>query len=314
MPWANLDVLSRHVADALGVHVIGGDAGGEADGGEDGELARGIQPVHICGGVGLGVPQALGLGEDLLVAQALGSHAGEDVVGGAVHDAGDGEHGVSGQVVLEGSHDGDAAAAGRLAAQLDAGARRRPGEFGHVASEQGLVGRDNVLAMGEGLLEDFGRGMLPADDLDNDIDGGVGDDFAPIARELLVRNPERAGAPGVETAGARDAQVDPVCRPIAIGMALDQAEDAAAHGAKPDESYVHGARRLFHGCSSRPRRNGSEGWLLVIGSILPARAGRRLFHGCSSRPRRNGSEGWLLVIGSILPARAGGVWEASYTL
>ena len=85
------DVLGADGTDALLVDVVGGHAGAKADGGEDGRLAGGIEAVDVGGRVGLGIALGLGVGEHVGVIGALGVHARQDVVGGAVEDAGDGE-------------------------------------------------------------------------------------------------------------------------------------------------------------------------------------------------------------------------------
>ena len=40
-----------------------------------------------------------------------------------------------------------------------------------------------MLAVLEGSGEDLGCGMLAANQLDDDVDGGVGDDIVPVARK-----------------------------------------------------------------------------------------------------------------------------------
>lgn len=52
------DVLGADGADTLLVHIIGGNAGAKADGGEDGRLAGGIEAVDVGGRVGLGIALA----------------------------------------------------------------------------------------------------------------------------------------------------------------------------------------------------------------------------------------------------------------
>ena len=222
----------------------------EGDGGEDGELGGRIVAVDVGGGVGLGVAQALRVGEHLLEAQALRVHARKNVVRGPVHDAGDGEGVVADERVLERVDDGDAAGAGGLAADLDAGARRLPRERGDVAPEERLVGGDDVLAVCDGVLEDLGRGMVAADELDHDIDGGVGGDLAPIGGEGVRRKPQGVCALRVARAGFPHAHVDAVGREVVVVVLGDQADDAAAHRAESDDADLHGPGALLHGGSN----------------------------------------------------------------
>ena len=114
------DVLGADGTDTLLVHIVGGNAGAKADGSEDRRLAGGVEAVDVGGRVGLGIALSLCVGEHVGVIGALGVHARQDVVGGAVKDAGNGQDLVAHQVVLKRAHDGDAAAAAGLALNLHA--------------------------------------------------------------------------------------------------------------------------------------------------------------------------------------------------
>ena len=59
-----------------------------------------------------------------------------------------------------------------------------------------------MLAVLEGSGEDFGRGVFAADQLDDDIDGGVGDDVVPVARKCLALNAGGLGLLPGKRAGA----------------------------------------------------------------------------------------------------------------
>ena len=240
------DVLGADGADTLLVHIIGGNAGAKADGGEDGRLAGGIEAVDVGGRVGLGIALSLGVGEHVSVIGALGVHARQDVVGGAVENASDGQDLVAHQVVLERAHDGDAAAAAGLALNLHAARARLLGERLDVTAQQGLVGRDDVLAVLEGSGEDLGCGMLAANQLDDDVDGGVGDDIVPVARKGLALNACRLGLLPSKRAGAGQLKVDAVGCQVLIVVALDQTGHAAADGSQTDQTDVHGAQGFAH--------------------------------------------------------------------
>lgn len=156
------NVFGADGTDTLLVDIVGGHAGAKADGSEDCRLAGGVEAVDVGGRVGLGIALCLGVGEHVSVIGALGVHARQDVVGGAVENASDGQDLVAHQVVLERAHDGDAAAAAGLALNLHAARARLLGERLDMTAQQGLVGRDDVLAILEGGGEDFGRGVLAA--------------------------------------------------------------------------------------------------------------------------------------------------------
>src|SRR5690606_6658361 len=92
-----LEVGRGHLGDALPVDVVGGGAGVEGDRGQDGGLGGGVVTLDVGGGVGLGVAQRAGVGQGRGVIGSGGGHLGQDVVGGAVDDAGHSQHGVTGQ-------------------------------------------------------------------------------------------------------------------------------------------------------------------------------------------------------------------------
>ena len=240
------DVLGADGTDTLLVDVVGGHAGAKADGGEDGRFAGGIEAVDVGGRIGLGVALGLGVGEHVGVIGALGVHARQDVVGGAVEDAGDGQDLVAHQVVLERADDGDTAAAAGLALDLHAALARLLGERLDVAAEQCLVGGDDVLAVLKGRGENLGRGVLAADQLDDDVDGGVGNDVVPVVRKGLALNTGCFGLLPGKRAGAGQLKVDAVGGQVLIVVALDQTSHAAADGSQTDQADVHGAQGFAH--------------------------------------------------------------------
>ena len=148
--------------------------------------------------------------------------------------------------MLERAHDGDAAAAAGLALNLHAACARLLGERLDMTAQQGLVGRDDVLAVLEGGGKDLGCGMLAADQLDDDVDGGVGDDVVPVTRKGVALNACRLGLLPSKRAGAGQLKVDAVGCQVLIVVALDQTGHAAADGSQTDEANVHGAQGFAH--------------------------------------------------------------------
>ena len=143
--------------------------------------------------------------------------------------------------MLECADNGDAATAAGLALNLHAARTRLLGKRLDVTAQQGLVGRDDVLAVLKGGGEDLGRGVLAADEFDDDIDGGVGDDVVPVTREGLALNACRLGL----LPGKRAARVSLRSMRRLPGThrgALDQTGHAAADGSQADQTDVHGAQ------------------------------------------------------------------------
>ena len=61
------DIGGRDRPDALVVDVAGHHRGAEREGGHDGHLGARVVPLDVGGGIALGVAQALGLGQRLLI-------------------------------------------------------------------------------------------------------------------------------------------------------------------------------------------------------------------------------------------------------
>ena len=241
----HLDIGGGDVADALHEHVVGGDTRLEADRRENGDFGGGVEAVDVGGGVGFGVACGLRGGQNLVEGEAFVLHAGEDVVRGAVHDARDGEDIVADQVVFERVDDGDAAGRCGFTANLHALFGREGREMLDVAAKEGLVCRYDMLAVLEGLLEDFGRRMLAADELDDDMDIGVVHDVAPVGGEDTLGKADALGFRLVAAACALDHQVDSVVLEVFVVVLQDETGDAAADGAEADEAEVHALHTLY---------------------------------------------------------------------
>ncbi len=111
---------------------------------EDRGLLRGVVSLDIRRRIGLGIAQALGVGEHLGEVGALGVHAVEDVVRGAVHDAHDASHAVTREGVTERTDDRDRPGRGGLVIDGCSDLVGRVVDLRAVGCEQGLVGRDDI--------------------------------------------------------------------------------------------------------------------------------------------------------------------------
>ncbi len=169
------EILRGDRRDALDEHRLRIDLGAEGDAREDRELLGGVEALDVEGRIGLGIAEALGILETVGERQLLLLHAGEDVVAGAVEDAVDAREGIAGEPLAQRLHDRDRAADRRLEIERDAvllGERR---ELEAVLGEQRLVGGDDRFASRQrGLDRALRRIALPAHQLDEDVDLGVG--------------------------------------------------------------------------------------------------------------------------------------------
>ena len=108
-------------------------------------LAPASRPSTSAAGSGLGVSQALGLAQGLVVGGTRLGHLGEDVVGGAVDDAHHPLDRLAHQRLPQGSDEGHRPAHRRLEQQVDAGRVGGGEQLGPVVGQQFLVGRDHRL-------------------------------------------------------------------------------------------------------------------------------------------------------------------------
>ena len=83
------DVVQRDVLDALDRDMFVVRPRAERDGREDRELMRGVEAADVHGGIGLGVTKALRVGEHVLERAARRFHLRQQIVAGAVEDAGE---------------------------------------------------------------------------------------------------------------------------------------------------------------------------------------------------------------------------------
>ena len=181
------DVGRADAADALAVDVGVDDVRPEREGGQDGGLGGGVVPLDVGRGVALGQAELLRLAQHVVVAVALLLHAGEDVVGRAVHDPHHAEDLLARQRLAQRPDDRDGAGHRRLVEQVDPGGRRHLGQLGAGGGQQRLVARDDRLAVAQGGLDQLVRRVQAPDQLDHDVDvvarderGGVGADEARV--------------------------------------------------------------------------------------------------------------------------------------
>src|SRR4029079_4327305 len=79
--------------------------------------------------------------------------------------------------------DRDAAADGAFEREVHAALNREVHEARSVLGEQELVGRDHALPGLDRALDEAARGILAAHDLDDQIDGRIGDDLFRRGRQ-----------------------------------------------------------------------------------------------------------------------------------
>ena len=236
-----------------------GDVHAVGHGHEDGQFVGRVDALDVVARIGLGEPQPLRFLEHLGERDALVGHAGEDIVGRAVHDAHDRQDAVGHQPLLEGLDHRDAAADAGLEPDLHALGGRGCEDVAALLGEQRLVGGDHVLAGLDGL-ENKGLGRLDAaDQLDDDVDVRITDQGPGVPGERNVAEPFRQRT-GTVVGDTRQLDGHPGTLDQPLLLRQQHFRQALAHRAKTDYAYpdlVHQllspAEKKLENCS-RPAR------------------------------------------------------------
>ncbi len=245
-------VYRRNATDALGVHLVHGDARIEGDGGQDGDLRGGVQAVNIGRGVGFGIALGLGFCQHLFVGHLVFVHAGEHVVGGAVHDAHDGIDAVGDKRMLQRVDDGDGAADAGLEGDFQAVGLGQAHDLFASGSHQRLVSRNHGLAVLQRAHDDVLGNAGAADKLDYQVYLGVADNLVEVGGED-VRQAVRLGNIGAAGAHAHQLQVD---AEVAHEIALVVLQDVKASATNRARSNQANLDRHTH--SFPPNRGANE--------------------------------------------------------
>ena len=104
-----------------------------------------------------------------------------------------------------------------------------------MTAQQGLVGRDDVLAVLEGGGEYLGCGMLAADQLDDDVDGGVVDDGHGVVRQHALGELHAAVGRHVEVRHLAQDDVDAGALGQGAAVVEEAGGNAGADGAEAQD-------------------------------------------------------------------------------
>ena len=158
-----IHIHALQATDAVGGNGSAIHVAAEGQGGQDRDLVGRVKTVYIRCRIGFGVAQLLGIIEHRVIGGPLLSHAGEDVVRGAVDDAANAVDAVAPQGLLQRLNDGNAATNGGLDQHVHPGGGRGFSDFLTVARDHGLVGGHHGFA-GCNCLENQAAGRLQATD------------------------------------------------------------------------------------------------------------------------------------------------------
>ena len=155
--------------------------------GQDGQFLGRIAAIDVHGRVGLGIAALLGFGQGRGIVGIVFLHLREDEIARAVKDSVDRLDLVGDQALAEGRDDGDASGHGGLEGDRAALLSRPIEQLRPMFGQEGLVGRDHVLAAVEQLQDDGPCGLQPPDQFHRRHNIPVADHLVQVGREHARR-------------------------------------------------------------------------------------------------------------------------------
>ena len=163
-------------------------------------------------------------------------HRREDVVGGAVDDSGDAQHGVTGQRLGQRADHRDRAGNRRLEVQVDVGVLGGLGQLTGGLRHQRLVGGDHRLALLERGENRLARRFDRTHHFDDDVDVVAGHQCLDVVGQQFDRHAAVGGDPAHPD--PREAPAARRCGRQVGGALLDDADDLAADVAQTQYRYA----------------------------------------------------------------------------
>jgi hypothetical protein len=168
------DVERRDSAYAFDMQGAIVDGASISERSEKRNLVQGVESVDVEGGIGFGITEALGFGQGGLEGGAFLRHLGEDVIAGAIDDAGEALDVITDEALLQGLDDGYAAADCGFEGEKGVVLGSQWEEAGAMFGQQGFIGGDDMLARLEGGLDGGQGGVFASSDFDENVDVRVG--------------------------------------------------------------------------------------------------------------------------------------------
>ena len=254
------DILRGDPRDPLAIHVARDDPRVERDRGEDRALGRRIEALDIGRRIGLGVPESLRLGQRVLERPSVLRHLRQHVVRRAVHDPEHPADPLARQRFLEGCDQRDPAGDGCLEPEVALGSVRRIEQLLAGGRQDLLVGRHHRLAGRERRQDQFLRRLRPPEELEHDVDVGVGDDRGEVGREDVARERDVARPVGVADRHAGHREADRGAHRDVITVLAEHPDDRRSHGPAPEHpdpdralAHVEPATRSIRSGAETPR-------------------------------------------------------------
>ena len=232
-------VQLRHLADAFGVNLMMIHPEAVRERGEDADLVLRVMAVNVQVRRRLGVTVLLRVGEHAGKVRALGLHARQNVIAGAVDDAVNRGKLVRDKTLAQRFDDGNAAADAGLVIKIRAAFRRGRKQFRAVRGEQGLVGGDHGFALRERGENHRPGDAAAADEFDDDLDLRIVDDFLPVGGHQFAGDRIRARLVERLDGDFAENELHAEARGHEAAVFLPRVEDAAADGSAANHSEVH---------------------------------------------------------------------------
>ena len=200
---------------------------------------RRVVAFDVEGRIGLGIAQPLRILQAGVEGQALGLHAGQDVVAGAVQDAEHAVDAVAGHRLAHRLDDRNAAGDRRLIVQEHALLLGDLGERHAVLGKQRLVGGDDVPpGLQRRLDRSPRRPLVAADQLDENIDVGLLGELHRIVEPLGRGQIDTAILAGTARRNGGDDDGPAALAGQFGGLSRQHARHARADGAQPRYSHT----------------------------------------------------------------------------
>ena len=232
------DVKGIELGDAFHMGLVKLHRDAEGNGRHDGGFVRGIHAFNVKSRVCFGVTEALRFLEDHVKAQAFVAHFAQDEIGGAVDDAGDPLNTVGGQTLTQGLDDRYATGHCSFKSHHDTFAVGSRKNLGAMHSEQCLVGGDHMLAGLNGLHHQLARNAVAANQFDDDINIGVGNDGASVVHYFDGRSYSSLCACRVQVGDHGDFNAATGAAQDFFLIAGQHIEDTAADNADAQQAHL----------------------------------------------------------------------------
>ncbi len=244
------DVLGFEFGDALDVGALELHRNAERDRREQRDLVSGVDALDVEGRIGFRVAEALRFGQHDVERETLVAHFGEDEVARAVDDAGDPLDAVGGEAFAQRLDRRNAAGDGGFERDDHVLLARGREDLVSVQREQRFVGGDDVLAAHDRRQDRFFRDRRSADNLDHDVDVGVGDDGAHVVDDRDARTDDRARTLDVARGNHRDLDLSPRTAGDLLAVAFENVKGSAPNRSDAEQTDLDGFH--LHLPSARP--------------------------------------------------------------